>query len=438
MDNQNTDPSRKSVEPAIADSATSPRARAVAIALLLAGAVCAGMGQTIVFSVLPPLAREIALSDFQVGLIFMISAICWVFLGPRWGRRSDRQGRKVFILLGLIGFAVSMILFGASVRLGLAGVLSGLPLYILMVLTRSLYGVFGSAGPPAAQAYIADRTSAADRTAGIASFSAAFGLGAMLGPGFGAAASVLGPVAPFFAIAGLAALMSVAVFAYLPERTKPTQRATIARVKLTDRRLRPFLIFGLGFGVVNAIPIQTIAFYFIDALGFSTELAPQLVGVGLMGGAMASLFSQLIIVQRFRLAPRLLMRIAPALTIAGHALIWITPHLGTVIFGMVLAGFGAGLAVPGFNAAASLVVSSDEQGAAIGLSNSAGAAGFIVSPLLGFSLYGLIPQAPYIFTMLLAAALWVFALTSRAIGEARPVAALPAAAESEPASAPYQ
>jgi len=422
-------------------AATSPRERRVAIALLLVGAVCAGMGQTIVFSILPPIARQIGVSDLQVVLIFMISAVCWVLCVPRWGRRSDNGGRKPYILIGLIGFAISMILFGASIKLGLLGALSGLPLYIVLVLTRSLYGLFGSAGPPAAQAYIADRTSATDRTAGIASFSAAFGLGAMLGPGFGAAAAVLGRTAPFFAIAGLAAIMSIAVYIYLPEQTRPKHRKKPVKIKLTDRRIRPFLIFGLAFGIANAIPVQTIAFYFMDALEISTEMAPQLVGVGLMGGAMAALFSQLVVVQRFGVEPRLLMRIAPVLIVVGHGLIWTLPHLGPVIFGMMLAGFGAGLAVPGFNAAASLAVTSDEQGAAIGLTGAAGASGFIVAPLLGIGLYEIAPQLPYICTTILGAALWVFAMTSRAVGEASPsrIAAAEAAETiGDPASAPYK
>ncbi len=410
--------------PAVSDAeafaASSPKARRLAFMLLLAGAVCAGMGQTIVFSILPPIARDIGVSDLQVVLIFMISAVCWVVFVPRWGRRSDDGGRKPFILIGLIGFAVSMILFGASIEFGLLGALSGAPLYVLLVLTRSLYGVFGSAGPPAAQAYIADRTSAVDRTAGIASFSAAFGLGAMLGPGFGAVAALLGPTAPFFAIAGLAAIMSVAVYLYLPEHTRPKQRKKSVKMKLTDRRIRPFLIFGLVFGVANAILVQTIAFYFMDALGVTTEMAPQLVGLGLMGGAMAALFSQVVVVQRFGVEPRLLMRIAPVLVVAGHGLIWTLPHLAPVIFGMVLAGFGAGLAVPGFNAAASLAVAPDEQGAAIGLTGAAGASGFIIAPLLGVGLYSMAPQIPYICTTLLGAALWIFAMTSRAVGDASP------------------
>ena len=429
---------KDNIAPAIADSPTSPQARAVAIALLLAGAVCAGMGQTIIFSVLPPLAREIGLSNMQVGLIFMISAMCWVLLGPRWGRRSDHQGRKIFIMLGLVGFAVSMLLFGASVRFGLAGAISGLPLYLLLVLTRSLYGALGSAGPPAAQAYIADRTSVMDRTAGISGFAAAFGLGAMLGPAFGAAASVIGPVAPFFAMAALTGVMAGAVFLFLPERTKPSEREVRRNVKLTDRRLRPILIFGLIFGVVNAIPIQTIGFYFIDALGFTTDQAPQYVGIGLTGSAMASLFVQLVVVQRFRLEPRLLMQIAPVLLVFGHAMIWLSSDFGPVVFGMVLGGFGAGLAFPGFNAAASLAVTADEQGGAIGLSGSAGASGFIISPIIAFGLYSLAPQAPYMFSSALALCLLAFAWRSRTIGNAGASRMAATFEEEKPASAPYQ
>ena len=409
-----------SAAPSIADSPTTPRARAIAITLLLAGAVAAGMGQTIVFSVLPPLARDIGMTEMQVGLIFMISALCWVSLGPLWGRRSDRVGRKIFILLGLLGFAISMALFGATIQLGLAGVVAGMPLYLLLVLTRSFYGILGSAGPPAAQAYIADRTSATDRTAGLSGFAAAFGFGAMIGPAFGAATSSIGPVAPFFAMALLAGLMSGAVFFFLPERTRPSHRDAPRPVKIMDARIRSILFFGLIFGVVNAIPIQTIAFYFIDALGYGTDEAPQYVGVALTGSAMASLFAQLVLVQRFKLEPHILMRVAPILLLTGHGLIWLSNDFAPVVFGMVLGGLGSGLAYPGFNAAASLAVESDEQGAAIGLSGSAGASGFIISPILAFGLYAVSPAAPFMFSTALGAFLLVFALRSRAIGAARP------------------
>lgn len=432
MKPQNTAPLQSG--PNIAEGTRPPRR--AAFALLLAGALCAGMGQTIVFSVLPPLAREMGLSNLQTGIIFMISASFWVFCGPYWGRASDRRGRKPFVILGLAGFALSTALFSGIIKLGLVGALSGAPLFLLLIASRSLYGLIGSAGPPAAQAYIADRTTKTQRTSGMAAFSASFGLGAMLGPGFGAAAAVFGAVAPFYAMAGLAFIMSVAVFFFLPENTGPTARDAQRKVKLNDPRVLAFLIYGLVFGVINAIPIQTIGFYFIDRLGYTTLEAPQVVGVGLMGAAMASLFSQLVIVQRFGVQPKLLMRTAPALIIAGHFLIWVAPALGTVIFGLVLAGFGAGLAVPAYNAAASLAVEPEEQGGAIGLAGAAGASGFIISPFVGMTLYGIAPQTPYLLTIVLSAGLLIFACLSKTIGAIGP--GEPTTQDERPASAPYR
>lgn len=420
---------------------SSPQKRRIAIALLLVGAVCAGLGQTIVFSVLPPLAREIGLSNFQVGVIFMISALCWVLLGPRWGRLSDQRGRKLFIVVGMFGFSLSMALFGASIWLGVAGVISGLPLYFLMILSRSLYGILGSAGPSATQAYIADRTSRADRTAGIAGFAAAFGFGAMLGPSFGAAISLINPVAPFFAAAALGGIMGLAVFFYLPERTGPLSRKpSSVKVRLTDPRLTPFFAFALLFGSINAIPIQTIAFYFIDRLGFSTTQATGYVSIGLTLSALASLAAQLIVVQRLRVPPATLMRLAPILMVAGQGIIWMNATLWPVVLGMAISGFGSGMAMPAATGASSIAVGPNEQGGAIALTSSFVGAGFIISPPFGFALYAIAPQTPYIFTTVLAGALLIFAWTSRTVGGAVPSynENITDEAIKKPAASPYQ
>ncbi|MEQ1929018.1 MAG: MFS transporter [Parvularculaceae bacterium] len=391
------------------------RDRRFAIGLLLAGVTCLGMGQSIVFAVLPSLGRALGFADRQVALIFLVSSILWVVLGPYWGRRSDRRGRKPMILLGLAGFSISMFAFAGAFQLGLAGALGGFALYAAVIGARSIYGLVGSATPGAAQGYIADRTTLAERTAGVAGFSAAFGMGAMIGPGLGGAFSAVGPLAPLYAVATLAAVMTVLIALYLPERTAPIERAPRIKVRLADRRLRPFLVYGLAFGLVNAVLIQTIGFYILDVLDFSDAAAPQFVGIGLMAASMASLFSQLVLVQRYRFPPHLLMRAGPVLMLAGHALIALSSEFGPIVFGLTLSGFGAGMAIPGFTGAGSLAVGPDEQGSAAGLTNSASASGFIIAPLVGFPLFELLPQAPFIMTAGLSALLALFALTSRAI-----------------------
>lgn len=395
------------------------RDRRMAIGLLLTGVACTGMGQSIVFAVLPPLGRSIGLSDQRVVTVFLVSAVFWVLLVPFWGRLSDRLGRKPFVLIGLSGFAVSMFLFAFSIHLGIVGTLSGLALYALIIGTRSIYGLIGSATPGAAQGYIADRTTARERTAGVAGFSAAFGLGAILGPGVGGAASAIGPLAPLYASAALAAVMVVLIAVFLPERTAPIGRARPRMtLNMRDKRLRPFLLFGLAFGIVNAVIIQTIGFYMLDILKLATKDAAQFVGIGLMASSMASLFSQLVLVQRFELPPHLLMRVGPALILAGHGLIALSSEFGPIVFGLVLSGFGSGMAIPGFTAAASLAVGPEEQGSAAGLTNSASASGFVIAPLIGFSLYDFSERGPFLMTSALAALLLIFALTTPAIRRA--------------------
>ena len=397
------------------ETPSSPRQRQVALIILLAGVVCMGMGQTIIFAVLPPIARKIGMGDLQVLSIFMLSAFFWVAVGPLWGRRSDIFGRRPFIVIGLSGFAVSMTAFATVLHFGLAGALSGALLYALLLATRSIYGVIGSATPGAAQAYIADRTPPERRTAGMSAFSAAFGIGAMVGPAFAGAVVAIDPLAPLYAVAAAAACAGVAVFFFLPERTRPKERDIRAKLSPMDKRIRPFLAYAMATGLVTSIPVQFIAFYLIDRLGLKSSDALQVVGVALSAAAMAALFSQLVLVQRFNLPPATLMRIGPILICLGHATIAMSSSIGPLVFGMLLSGLGAGMLTPGYAGGASLSVTADEQGSAAGLSNAAGASGFIFAPIIGHLFYSISPGSLFIATATLAAGCAVYAFVEKGL-----------------------
>ena len=93
--------------------------RRVAFGALLACVMVLGMGQTIMFAILPPIGRELGLSELQVGAIFSLSALMWVVMSPFWGRLSDRWRRKPVILIGMGGYIVSMIAFTSIIQFGL-------------------------------------------------------------------------------------------------------------------------------------------------------------------------------------------------------------------------------------------------------------------------------------------------------------------------------
>ncbi|RZO68649.1 MAG: MFS transporter [Parvularculaceae bacterium] len=382
--------------------ASSLARRRATMGVLLAGAVVIGMGQTIVFAVLPPISRDLGLHDMQVLTIFMVSAVLWVTMGPIWGRMSDRLGRRPFVLTGVAAFGISMLMFATVIASGISGALTGIGLYILLVMTRSTYGLLGSSAPPAAQAYIADRTPPERRTAGLAGYSAAFGFGAMIGPSFAGAFAQLGPVAPLYAIAIFALMIAVTAAFVMREATPPKARQAPPRLSPLDSRIRVQLAFALTTAVAMALVTQFTSFYVIDRLGVAGSEALQVAGVALSASAGAALFAQVALVQRFNLSPRLLMRAGPAFMFVGHSIIALSASLGPLSFGMMLAGLGSGLCGPGVTGAASLAVRKEEQGAIAGLTNAAMAMSFLIAPAAGWAIYSREPRALFCATAGLA------------------------------------
>src|SRR5215469_12852002 len=86
---------------------TTPEERKRAFSILFVSLLCMGAGQSVMFAILPSLARQMGLTEFEASLPFVASATIWVCSSRYWGERSDTVGRKPIILLGLAAFGVS-------------------------------------------------------------------------------------------------------------------------------------------------------------------------------------------------------------------------------------------------------------------------------------------------------------------------------------------
>src|SRR3546814_13631220 len=75
-----------------------------------------------------------------------------------------------------------MLVCGSVLAAGLAGLLPPTIVFIVFVLGRAVYGGWGSASPPAVQAYVAARTEGEERTNALAAIASSFGLGTIIGP----------------------------------------------------------------------------------------------------------------------------------------------------------------------------------------------------------------------------------------------------------------
>src|SRR5690606_8518985 len=112
----------------------------------------------------------------------------WVVTAPYWGAKSNTWGRRRVAAIGMFGFAASMFFFALSAAAALVGWISGWVLiFVLLITAGTLFGVFGSSTNPAAQAYVADRTSRDERMDEIATLTSGFTLGQMAGPAAAAA-----------------------------------------------------------------------------------------------------------------------------------------------------------------------------------------------------------------------------------------------------------
>ena len=373
------------------------------IYILFFGLFCTSIGQSILAPVLPPLVRELGLSEFHGGLIMTLSAVVWVITSPMWGRRSDTWGRKPVFVLGVFGYALGVGMFGLVAQLGLNGVFDGfLPLLLLALIgARMLVGLLFSAAPPTAQAYVAEVTEGQARTAASALLAAAFSVGTVIGPVIGAAVVPLGLTAPVFTSAALALLAGVLVAARLP-RVQPRLKkgdAPAPRVGVRDSRVWPYLLLGVCITTTLSSVQFTVAFYFQDRLVLNAQETTQFVGLAMMGSGLATLFSQLVLVRKLKWPPLMLLRVGLPVVFVGLLTLLFATSFPGLALALMLQGLGMGLAMPGYQTATITAVTPAEQGGMAGLNSAVGGLGGVFGPFFGTALYEINMFLPYMFCL---------------------------------------
>jgi MFS family permease len=410
----------------LAQTEPQPARRPHRFLILFACLLVIGAGNSMLLAIAPPLVRTLNLSDSSIGWIFSLSALIWVVASPYWGRVSDNAGRKPMIAFGLAAYAISMSSFATVTLLGMAGVLTGLTLVIALTLARGIFGAFGSASSPSAQAYVADHTTRMERTEHLAALTAAFALGGAFGPALCAAiAAKFGLVFPIFMVAALALAAAFGVLRFLPGGGPPPNAPTgktawSGAIKLIfDDRISAYLLYGCALSLVSGTTVQTLGLFTMDRLHANGSAGAELIAAGFMVAALALLATQLAILPRLKLDPRALMAWGAALLMLGIVIQIIAPSLAALLVSQAVQGIGFGLARPGFTGGASVAVQPDEQGAIAGLVVAANGAGFVFSPLAGgvaYEHWGM--NAPLYIALIFATVMLVFSLSSRRLRSA--------------------
>jgi MFS family permease len=382
-------------------------------------------------SVLPALGRSLGVSDSAVAAAFSVSALLWVLAAPFWANRSDRQGRRTMILLGMGGLTASLLVCGVFLLLGINGYISGAAAFGLFIVGRLIYGSLGAAAPPAVQALVAGATTREQRTKALTLLASAFGLGTIVGPALapwlilGSIGGVeIGLAGPAFIGAAFGALVWLFVWRTLPDdRPQPrvegdvngaqsaypsiggaptgasVRAATLPKgepVGFLDPRIRAWMIVGLVMGHAQAMTSQAIGFLVIDRLNLPPALALEPTGIVLMMGAGAALLVQWGIIPLLNLNPRQLVMVGLVISAAGTALTGLATSLYGIATAFALASLGFGFARPGFTAGASLAVGPEAQGSVAGKVTSVNGASFVLGPSIGVGLYEAQHALPYL------------------------------------------
>ncbi len=400
----------------------------------------AAAGNTAMQSALPAIASKLDMPDVWVSLAFSWSALLWVITAPKWARMSDRRGRKSLMTLGVVGFIASMGLCGLILWMGLEGLIGPVVTFIMFAIFRSLYGGFGSAAPPAVQAYVAARTERAERAKALSLLASSFGVGTVIGPGIAhyLIFPPFGLAGPLIVFAAFGVAVLVALHWHLPNDTpRFAARGDIAaypnsasmnspntddiageaiddslpqqdvRLKWRDDRMMAWLVAGLIGGHAQAILLGVVGFLVRDRLGLHDQPmeAVQASGSVMLIGAMATLLAQWGLIPILSLAPRSSVLLGSVLALIGVILTGISQDFYGISTGFAIASLGFGLFRPGFTAGASLAVKRHEQGDVAGKIASINGSAYIFAPAVGVALLSF--WEPLTFALIAAALLFL-------------------------------
>ncbi|MDQ0059510.1 MFS transporter [Paenibacillus harenae] len=378
------------------------------MAIVMATLMTTFIGFGIIIPVMPEIiqAADPEGAEIHTGwMLALYSAVSFV-LSPLWGGLSDRIGRRPIILIGILGFAVSFLLFGLS-----SGDLT------LMYLSRILGGLFSGAVASVIVAYVADITPPEQRTKGMGLVGMSIGLGFTVGPGFGGILSLISLETPFYAASGLALVTFILAFMMLKESLTPEQRHK--SMKKRESRWAAFTgplkyLYVLAFFVTFTLAGMEATLQFFGMKRFG--VTPLQVGIlffvcGFVGALVQGGFVR----RRIKTGEEpkyigiglVISAIGFFMLLGAHSLWWAT--LSLAVFGI-----GNSLIRP---CVTSLITQKTTvgKGVASGLSSSMDSLGRIAGPLLGSFVFTISMGLPYLLGGILCLAALLLLLRFRSL-----------------------
>ena len=375
------------------------------------GLFTVGLGQSFVFVLVPPLARDLGLSEIQTSSIFAISALAWATTSAFWGRTSDKYGRRNIAILGLVGYSISLIALITPLFLAQKNLLNVTLLFPALVLGRLINGLVGSATRPASFAYIADITSKDNRTVKFARLESSFLLGTVAGPLVGGFLFLISNETPFYVFSGLAFIAAIGIYRKLDSVTKKKNTVKkLNKINWYSSTIWPFLAFAAVLSLCQASLLQSIGFYITDLYSDFDNL-PTLISMTFALLSISTIVSQYIFTDAFPMNNFNLLLFGTLLLIFSYFTMAFYQTISVYYLSIIILGFGFGMTRPALASSLSLAQSPENQGSAAGYLGSVIPIGHMTTPFIAMPIYSINPAYLYYFSSVLCITLIIFIIS---------------------------
>ena len=375
------------------------------------GLFTVGLGQSFVFVIVPPLARDLGLSEIQASLVFAFSAIAWALTSAAWGRASDKYGRRNIAILGLIGYSASLLAMIVPLFLVEKNLLDIVFLFPLLVFGRMLNGLIGSATRPATFAYIADTSSREKRTVKFARLESSFLVGTVAGPLVGGFLILITKETPFYVFSILALIASIGIYKNV-DNTARDKKSVLQSEKISwkSNTVWPFLVLASISSLCLASLIQTIGFYLFDVFPNIDDL-PILISMTFALLSISTIVSQYLFTDAFPLSNNKLLLCGVLLLLFSYLTMALFPKISIYYLSIIINGIGGGMLRPAISSSLSLSQTPEHQGIAAGYLGSVYPVGHILTPVLAMPIYAINPSYLYYFSSMLCLICFIFIIS---------------------------
>lgn len=335
------------------------------------------IGFGIVIPILPLLVTDIGGGAILVGAIIASFSLFQFVFGPILGRLSDKYGRRPVLITSSVLNSLSYLLIFLF------------PQLLILFIARMLAGI-GSSNISVAQAYIADSSTAHERTKSLGMMGAIFGLGFIVGPLLGGFASSQFSISAAFVIpAVLSFVNSILIFFILPESNKSLQKhikIELINFRVMKEVMKPkniaFLLL-LFFFVNFSLSLIIGVFSLLGHQKFGWNEGQNGLYFGLIGlsSFATQMFGIRLLVKKF--SETQMIKLGLAIFSVSIVLMGVSPFQWLVVLMGIATPFAVSLIMINTQALISLESKAEEQGIVLGVTQSFGSLGMVFGPLIG-------------------------------------------------------